>query len=237
MLLHGWGINNSIWDGLVDNLKGFDRIDKVCLYAVAEEVKAYDVESLAACLKGKIKNNTVIIAWSFGGLVATRIATLTDNINAIVFIDSTPCFVNKTDWHNVLEEKSIITLQNNLLSYPKKTIEYFAGLIAHGDSEARKTIKAIRSSVANEKHSQILSLWLRELLEQDQRKEFAAINVPTQYLLGENDALIGSEIINQLKQLRPNMECAVIKNSCHAPFVERPEETAILINGFISAQL
>ncbi|MFT5395101.1 MAG: pimeloyl-[acyl-carrier protein] methyl ester esterase [Gammaproteobacteria bacterium] len=237
ILLHGWGINKTIWDYFIDNLNGFDQVDAVCLYALAEEAKADGVEALASCLKEKVRNNTVIIAWSFGGLIATRLASLSSKVKCIVYIASTPCFVNKPDWNNVLDKKSISGLQSNLLRDPKKTIEYFAGLIAHGDKDAKKMITTIRANLANEKYSSTLSFWLNELLEQDQRKEFTALNIPTQHLLGEDDALINPEVINQLKQLRPKMEYAIIKNSCHALFVGQPQETINLIDGFISAQL
>lgn len=236
ILLHGWGVNKSIWDGFADKLNGFGQVDAVCLYALAEEANADGVEALASCLKEKIENNTVIIAWSFGGLVATRLASLTDKIKGIVYIASSPCFVNKPDWNNVLDKKSISTLQRNVLSDPKKTIEYFAGLIAHGDNKAKELIVTIRSSLANEIYSATLSSWLNELLEQDQREDFAALDVPMQYVLAEHDALISPEIINQLKQINPKTGCVIIKNSCHAPFLGNPRETIDLIDRFISAQ-
>ncbi|GJM04722.1 MAG: pimeloyl-[acyl-carrier protein] methyl ester esterase [marine bacterium B5-7] len=237
ILLHGWGINRTIWGGLSSRLNSFDSIDNICLYTIAEEVKASGVDALASYLKDRVKNNTVIVAWSFGGLVATRLASFSNKIKAIVYIASPPCFINTPDWNNVLDTKSISELQRNLLNNPKKTIEYFAGLVAHGDEDVKKTIKTIKPCLAEEKDRQVLSFWLKELLEQDQRKIFSALNIPIQHLLAEHDALISPEIINQLKQLRPQMECEVIKNSCHAPFVGRPQEIINSIDGFISARL
>lgn len=236
ILLHGWGFNKTIWDYFIDNLNGFDQVDAVCLYTLAEEAKAHGVEALASCLKEKIQIDTVIIAWSFGGLIATRLASLSGKIKGIVYIASTPCFVNKPDWNNVLDKKSISGLQSNLLRDPKKTIEYFAGLIAHGDKDAKKIITTIRSNFANEKYSGILFSWLNDLIEQDQRKEFAALSIPTQHVLAEGDGLISPGIIKQLKQLRPKMECRIIKNSCHASFISQPQETINILDGFISEQ-
>ncbi len=236
VLLHGWGINNSIWDGFVNELKSFDKVDAVCLYTLAKELKEDSVDALASCLKEKIEKNTVLIAWSFGGLVATRLASLSDNIKGIVFIASTTCFVNKPGWNNVLDKKSIKDLENNLLEEPKRTIEYFAGLIAHGDNDIKKTITAIRSNIVDEKYSSTLSFWLSELLGQDQRDEFAVLDVPTQYVLAECDALIRPKIINQLKQINSKTEYEILKNSCHAPFLSNLQVTSNLINRFISAQ-
>lgn len=237
VLLHGWGVNKSIWNGIVDRLRGFNHVEAVCLYAIAEDAKAGDVDALASYLKEKIKDNTVIIAWSFGGLVATRLASLCDNIKAIVYIASSPCFINKADWNNVLDKKSILDLQRDLLRDPEKTIEYFAGLIAHGDKNVKNLIATIRSSLADEIYSPTLSSWLNELLEQDQRKEFAALDMPIQYVFAEHDALISPDIIEQLKQAHPKIECVIINDSGHAPFIAKPQEIINLIDGFISAQL
>ncbi len=237
VLLHGWGVNKSIWNGFVDSLHDFDRIDAICLYALAEEAKANGVDALASCLKEKIKSKTVIIAWSFGGLVATRLASRCDNIKAIVYIASAPCFINKLDWNNVLDKKSISNLQRDLSRDPEKTIEYFAGLIALGDKNVKNLIATIRPSIANEKYSATLFSWLSELLEQDQREEFAALDVPIQYVLAEHDALISPGIIKQLKQIHPKTECVIINNSGHAPFLGKLQETTNIINGFLNAQL
>ncbi len=237
VLLHGWGVNKSIWNGFVDRLHSFDHVDVVCLYTVAKDAKAADVDALASRLKEMIKDNTVIIAWSFGGLVATRLAGQCDNIKAIVYIASSPCFINKTDWNNVLDKRSILDLQRNLLRDPEKTIEYFAGLIAHGEKNVKNLIATIKPSLANEVYSPTLSSWLNELLEQDQRKEFAVLDMPIQYVFAEHDALIRPDIIEQLKQANPKIECVIINDSGHAPFIAKPQETINLIDGFISAQL
>jgi|TARA_B110000046_G_scaffold71996_1_gene79881 pimeloyl-[acyl-carrier protein] methyl ester esterase len=237
ILLHGWGINKSIWNNVLSRLHVFNDIDAVCLYTIAEEAKASGVEVLAEYIKNKIEKDTVIIAWSFGGLVATRIATLTDRIKGIVYIASTPCFLNRPNWNNVLDKKSILSLQCNLLKNPKDTIEYFSGLIAQSDKDTKKMLRTIRPSVAHEKYSPILFAWLNELVQIDQRKEFEALRLPTQYLLAEQDVLISPDIAKQLKQLRPQMKCEIIKNSCHVPFVHQPHETFNIIDRFISAQI
>lgn len=237
ILLHGWGTNKSVWDSLIDRLKVFNHIDAICLYRIAEEVKANKVEDLAVHIKSKIENDTVIIAWSFGGLVATRIATLTNKIKGIVYIASSPCFINKSDWNNVLEKNSILNLQRNLLNDPKKTIDYFSKLIVQNKQDTKKLLAKIKLSVAHEKHSSILFTWLNELVEIDQRKEFSALRLPIQYLIAEQDVLISSNIAKQLKELQPQMICEIIKNGSHASFFDHPQEILNIIDRFISAQI
>ena len=234
LLLHGWGTSNMIWQDFADHLKGFNRVSMPCLYQAANEAKDSKLESIAGVISEKIKTDCVVVAWSLGGLVATRLVNLTDKIRAMVFIASPPCFINKEGWSNVIDETSIDDLQNKLSNNTIKTLEYFAGLIAHGDISIIETNKLTRSNLADEKNKNILSSWLIQMQETDQRNDFAAINLPIQIILGENDSFINPEIENQLKQLNPGIESEVIKNCGHAPFISKQKETIKIINEFIN---
>ena len=236
MLLHGWGVTNTVWDRFAEDLNPIYHIVTPCLYSVASKTKDYSFESMAMQLNETITHDCVVVAWSMGGLLAMRLAALTDKIKAIIFIASPPCFVNKEGWKNTIDSKTIIDLQRKLLSNPVAALEYFGGLIAHGEVSAKNTIRTIRKHIANEKNSAILSCWLMELLKHDQRNKFVALNIPTQTILGEHDVLVRSQIEKQIKQLKPDAQCAVMKNCGHAPFVSQPEEIVKLINEFISAQ-
>jgi len=236
MLLHGWGVTNTIWEDFAEDLNLFVDIGTPCLYSVASNTKDYSFESMSMQLNETITHDCVVIAWSMGGLLAMRLAELTDSIKAIIFIASPPCFVNKEGWKDTIDSKSIIDLQRKLLSNPAAALEYFAALIAHGEVSAKKTIRTIRKHIANEKNSAILSCWLKELLNHDQRNKFAALNIPTQVILGEHDALVCSQIQKQIEQLKPDTHCAVMNNCGHAPFINQSEEVVKLINEFISVR-
>ncbi|MCZ6804003.1 MAG: alpha/beta fold hydrolase [Proteobacteria bacterium] len=236
MMLHGWGVSNTVWHDFVGRLNYFDNVSTPCLYEVASKTKDNKFKSIARALSKSINSDCVVIAWSIGGLIATQLAGLTDKVKAIIFIASTPCFVNKEDWLNALDKKSINDLRIKLSINPMAALEYFAGLIAHGDVSSKKTINVIRHNFANEKYSAILSSWLMEMQQSDQRNEFASLRVPTQVLLGEHDALVCYRIENQIKQLDSYTRCTIIKDCGHAPFISRPEETNKLISGFVSAE-
>ena len=235
MLLHGWGVTNTVWEGLAEDLNSLYDIATPCLYSLARKTKDYSFQSMAMQLNETMTHDCVVIAWSMGGLLAMRLAELTDKIKAIIFIASPPCFVNKEGWKNTIDGKTIIDLQRKLSSNPVAALEYFMGLIAHGEVSAKNMIRTIRKHIANEKNSAILSCWLTELLNHDQRNKFAALNIPTQIILGEYDILVCSQIEKQIKQLKPDTQCAVMKNCGHAPFVSQPEEIVKLINEFNSA--
>ncbi len=236
VLLHGWGTSNNVWQGFADQLKDFNNVSKPCLYEIASNTEDNKLESIAVALSEKINSDDVVIAWSIGGLVATHMAKLTNKIKAVIFIASTPCFINKKDWLNVIDKKNIDDLQSRLSNNPMNALEYFAGLIAYGDASIKRTNKMVRNNLAGEKYKAILSFWLTQMQQTDLRKEFTKLSIPALVILGENDSLINSKIENQIKRLNSNIELEVMHNCGHAPFISRPEETIKIINEFINAK-
>jgi pimeloyl-[acyl-carrier protein] methyl ester esterase len=236
ILLHGWGVSNGVWQDFSDQLKGFNKVSTPSLYEIASNTEDNKLESIAAALSEKINADSIVVAWSIGGLIATHMAKLTNKIKAVIFIASTPCFINKKNWPNVIDRNNICNLQKKLLKNTENTLEYFAGLIAHGDIPIKNTNKFLRGNLANEKYKIMLSDWLTQMQETDQRKEFAELNIPALLILGENDSLINSKMESQIKQLNFNIEHKAVKDCGHAPFISKREETIKIINDFINAK-
>jgi pimeloyl-[acyl-carrier protein] methyl ester esterase len=237
ILLHGWGVSNTVWQNFADQLKGFDKVSMPCLYEVANETEDNKLESAATILSKKINSNSIIVAWSIGGQVATQLASITNKVKAIVYIASPPCFINKDGWLNVMSKKNIEELQNRLSADTVRTLKYFSGLVAHGDVSVKNTNKILRNNLADEKYKTILSLWLKQMIETDQTKQFVDLTVPIQIILAENDSLINSNVESQIKELNVNVRSVVINNCGHAPFISKTEETIKIIDEFINAEL
>jgi len=237
LLLHGWGVSKVIMEDFAGFLSGFDKVSSPCLYEVAEKTKDNNVNSIATSLAKDLNVDTIIVAWSLGGLIATPLARLSKKVKAIVYIASTPCFINKGCWCNVIDSKSIDDLQSNLSKDIVKTLEYFSGLIAHGDSSAKETNKLVRNRLAAEKYVEILSAWLLQMQEIDQRKELSQLEIPLLFVFGEYDSLINLKIENQIKQLNENINTKVINNCGHAPFLSKRKISSKIINEFLNERV
>ena len=237
LLLHGWGVRRSIWDEAGWSLGTSYKVLSPCLYETAREAQDIRFDSIADKLKDVIEPDTIVIAWSIGGLIAVSLQKLTNKVKAIIFIASTPCFVNKENWLNVIDEKNIYGLQSSLKEDTNKTLEYFSGLIAHGDASAKETNKIIRKHLAIEEDKKILSTWLDQMITTDIRKSFSEITCPMLAILGENDSLINANIAQDIKLLSQDIETQIIKDCGHAPFLSKHQQTSTLINEFINAKL
>lgn len=236
LLLHGWGTENTVWEEAQNSFSVFDSFLSPCLYDIVKKHKNSDLDSIASDLSGSIGPDTVVLAWSLGGLIATSLQNLSDKVKAIVFIASSPCFVNKEGWQNVIDISNIKDLQVRLECNTTKALQYFSGLVVHGDVKPKETNKILRQHLTNEENKGILIAWLHQMKSIDFRKNFAEINCPVLVISGENDSLFKAGIENDLKQLNQNIESRVIKDCGHAPFLGKQSETSMIINEFINAK-
>jgi pimeloyl-[acyl-carrier protein] methyl ester esterase len=237
VLLHGWGVTNNIWHDVFEGLSWSDNIIAPSLYEVVASINNSDLKAVATALNKKISSDCVLVGWSLGGLIATLIAEQTEKIKGLVYIASTPCFLNKKNWLNAIDEKDFNVLERRFSDNETKTLKYFAGLIANGDSASKSTANTVRQCLADKKNSATLSSWLEQMRETDQRKDFSRLNTPTLILLGEKDALINRRIENELRTLRSNLHVNVLKNCGHAPFISDPQQTVSIINTFVNAEV
>ena len=236
LFLHGWGLKHSIWNEVDLSLANIDKKMSPCLYDVARKSETSSLESIALQLSETIEPDTIIVAWSIGGLIAIPLQKFTNNIKAIVFVTSSPCFVNQKAWQNVIDKSNIESLQQSLQNDTEKTLEYFSGLIAHGDTRLKQTNKTIRKHMAAEENKTTLSSWLDQMLTTDLRENFSEINCPVLAVFGENDSLIKAGIEQDLKLLNQNIETQIIKDCGHAPYINNQQEFSKLINEFIDAK-
>jgi len=237
ILLHGWGVTNKVWQEFATKLNGFDNILTPCLYDISKKSKNQGFRSVTSALSKIIKKDSVIVAWSIGGLIALRLMPLTTKIKAIIFIASTPCFINKEKWPNVIHKNKLDELKNRFSENTKGTLNHFSGLVATGDAFSSKINKHIRQSLAKETQKEILSCWLREMEVDDQRNQFMKMKIPSNIILGQNDVLIKSKIKNQMEALNTNTHCVIVENCGHAPFISKPTETNNLVHQFLNERI
>lgn len=234
VLLHGWGVNNKVWQGFAKQFSGTNTVLSPCLYEVASQTSDNSFLSIAKNLNESLTQDCVVIAWSMGGLIATYLSSLNKNIKAIVFISTAPRFTNKEQWTNTIDSKELEALHNKLLLNPLKALDAFSGLIAHGDRQSKMTLKHLRNCMADESRVPILSSWLYQLKEIDLRDKFALLKLPTYVLLGKHDALIDSKISCELKKLNEYIEYRVLSDCGHAPFISKEKESKNIIDEFLS---
>lgn len=235
--LHGWGMTNHVWEDFSRKFNCFNKIFAPCLYDTSFRSKDVSFDSTAKTLSDAITKDSVLVAWSVGGLIALKVATFSSKIRAIVFIASSPCFTNQDNWPNVISQDDLEGLKEKLSSNYTGALKYFTGLIAYGDIHPSSTAKYIRQYMAREKNKQILNSWLMEIETIDFRKELASINIPCHFIYGQNDVLVKIKINKQIQKLNSDFCISIINNCGHAAFISQPEDTYNRISKFLNERI
>nr|WP_228517680.1 pimeloyl-ACP methyl ester esterase BioH [Aliidiomarina indica] len=240
VLLHGWGLNQSIWTPILDHLTAHYRVWTLDLPGFGESGwAATDADFSQACarvadrLQGEITEPYVLAGWSMGGLIATQIALQQpQRIHSLVTIASSPYFLQSENWPgikaSVLEE-----FQRQLSTDLHKTIERFLAVQALGSPQARAEIKTMRSLLASKPapHAEALKAGLEWLARVDLRQQLQHLQVPSIRLYGRRDSLVPAQVADHLQATLKNSadRSHIFTDSAHAPFMTEPDNFAAQI--------
>ncbi len=232
LLIHGWGINKAIWSQLEKSLAkdikvicadlpGYDHSDQI--------PDPYSLTNLATVLSTYLDQaeETIVLGWSFGGLVAIEMAKLySDKISRLILVASSPKFIQSADWQFAVEEQVFINFAKELKKDIKKTIKQFIAIQALGSKTAKEDIKSIYRLINQHGYANYntLNKGLDILLTADQRSVLLSLTMPVLMIAGDRDRLMRVEAISflskqKLNRQHNNLSVEIISGAGHAPFI------------------
>lgn len=244
VLLHGWGMNAAVWDGLpADLAAGFTqhRIELPghgespfpprlgpgpgCLWRWAD-----------ACLDAA-PDRAVWLGWSLGGLVALAAALRAPKrVSGLILMTATPRFVRATDWTPAMSEATLDEFHTGLLADPSGTLARFLALQVRGSEHAREVLRTLRHELARRPapDPSALALGLELLRDEDLRGPLPDIRCPALWIFGSNDTLVPPAVGVRVECLMSQAQVQVIAGAAHAPFLSHPRETTTAIHSFLA---
>ncbi|RJG51582.1 pimeloyl-ACP methyl ester esterase BioH [Motilimonas pumila] len=230
VLLHGWGLNNAVWQGLVPLLSPYFRLHMVDLpgFGDSEQLPQQDLQSIANVVAANISQLTddaVWLGWSMGGLVATKVASLyPESVRQLVLVASNPKFTESTEWHGIAPDM-LAQFIDALGQDFKKTIDRFLAIQAMGSHSAKQDIKQLRAWLRAKPLPQpeALSAGLDLLYNEDLRREVVNLTQPCIAMMGRLDSLVPIKVSHDLLALNNEINILEFKQSSHAPFVTEKE--------------
>ncbi len=233
ILLHGWGMNKTIWQPTIEQLP-----EQIAKRMIALDLPGYgdnnnyegdyQLDDLADWLYKQVENHTsvIIVGWSLGGLVGQKFAIkYPEKVAQLSIVGSTPKFMAEQDWHGIKPE--VLTMfAEQLLEDHKLTVERFLAIQAMGSKTAREDIKQLKKLVtsAPEPNLSALSKGLKILEVDDLREDWKQLACPTFALFGKLDSLVPFKAIQDIQNLNKNLEIQVLEKASHAPFISHPEQ-------------
>jgi len=229
VLIHGWGFDSRVWKTLIPHLE--DQWSVTCIdlpgYGAREKSAHADIDQIASDVESDIPNNSVLFAWSLGGLIATKLAHRRNDLKALVIVASSPCFLKKQDWQHGVEPADFDQLLSELGKDKIKTLQTFIGLVARGEEHPRKIINELNEYlVSNVPDQETLMSGLEILRKEDLRQDLVKQSCPVGIIFGENDILVKRSTGEAIQASRSDIHTIEISATGHAPFLSHPRETA-----------
>lgn len=235
VLLHGWGMNGTVWDALPADLTAGVTQHRIELPGHGDSPfgppcdggPAALIAWADACLEAA-PPKAVWLGWSLGGLVALAAALRApERIQALILMTATPRFIQATDWTPAMPESTLDQFHDGLLEDPAGTLSRFLALQVRGSDHARETLRELRRELAARPAPDpaALTLGLELLRDEDLRGPLPDLRPPSLWLFGSHDALVPARVAERIQILLPDAQTRVIQGAAHAPFLSHPGET------------
>lgn len=228
VLLHGWGVNQGVWQSMRQRLPGDISVltpDLPGFGSAAQFPQPYTLDTLCQQLAAQIPDGSAVCGWSLGGLIAMALAKrYPAKVSKLALVAASPCFLAQTGWPGMapsVMQQFARALSDNL----QQTIERFLAIQAMGSDSAKADTKALKQAIMAypPAQPQAVAAALQLLAQTDLRAEFSALSLPLAGLYGRLDSLVPVKLVEQLQQLQPQGCFTVLPHASHAPFISHPD--------------
>lgn len=242
VLLHGWGLNSSVWDAVLPRLN--QTFTTLCIDlpghgASAWPPKFHDIDSLAARVEEALDGDgeCSVLGWSLGAMTAVAMASKKPKwLRRLIVVAGTPKFLRSSDWPHAVEPQALAAMAQKLTTDFAGTVRDFLMWQVHGDEHAREALKTLRTKVhaGGEPNPEALSAGLDILATIDLRARLSVIETPTLVISGERDRLSHPDAGQAMAQALPDAQFRLFKRSAHAPFLSHPEAFCAEVEQFMA---
>ncbi len=237
VLLHGFGEDRTVWDGVADTLqKNYKLIIPDLPGSGGSTILKKDrvlMIDFAHCLKAildkeKIKKCTVI-GHSMGGYITLAFAEkYPTSLNAFGLFSSTA--IADSEEKKETRSKAISFIKENGSEAFLKTA------LPNQFADVKKSKKLIDNLLEKGKHfeTRALTQYYRAMIARPDRSNVLKRSaVPVLFILGESDNLIPLADAMKLTTLPQQCQVHVLKNSGHMGMLEEPKEAIKILNKFL----
>jgi pimeloyl-[acyl-carrier protein] methyl ester esterase len=244
VLLHGWGLNVRVWDGLVQELRGRFRLIAVDLPGhgkspwtpgrITPAEQAWLLHSRLA----PISNRYALMGWSLGGQIALDLAAaMPAQIEKLVLVATTPRFVAAPDWPYGMKLEVITKMATQLREDYRQTVRDFLDLQVRGSIDGTNVVEQMRHalSVHGEAKPDALEAGLNTLATSDLRPTLPHVRTPTLVIAGQNDRITAPGASRVLAVALPDARYVEMRRAAHAPFLSHRKEFTAVLNSFLRA--
>lgn len=238
LLIHGWGMNASVWLPLAKALEKAFRVTLIELpgHGTSPWNDSTGLESWAEQVLDSAPHKAIWLGWSLGGLVMQQAAIMQPKtLRGLAGIATSPCFVQQDDWPCGIASTVLESFAKELTADTRKTLRRFLALQVQGATDAKALLSQLRREFDSRPAPRLAALQagLDILLHSDLRTPLAELDLPMSWILGERDTLAPVSLAEHLPALQPEMQLQVIEGAAHAPFLSHPCRCVEILQEFV----
>ena len=246
VLLHGWGVDSSIWNGILPALETHFELTVVDLpgYGCDTDYNGeYSLDAVANEVLARAPEKAIWVGWSLGGTIALAAAiSHPERFLKLQLVSVTPQFLNSADWDRGVEPEPFESLARDFEVDYEKAIRKFLllQLFTKDRSKIKMTKTLVRelSQVLSQRSrptNKTLQSGLNLLSQTNLRPRLNELEVETQVIAGQNDQVVpmaASEF------LFDQLECGHSFhpfNAGHLPFLESQSKYIATLTTFTNS--
>ena len=260
VLLHGWGLNVRVWDGLAAALCDRFRIVAVDLPGhgrsawLPERSSLEDQAAQVAETVAEIAAEYSLLGWSLGGQIALRLAAGQPpsrarqaaavpesaglaTVERLALIATTTRFLASPDWPHGAPPERLAAQAAGLRTDYRRTVSDFLELQVRGSAGGTEALAQLRAALfahgSADPLLEALARGLELLRDNDLRPLLPRIRQPTLVIAGQYDRVILPAATRALADGLPNARYEEIRRAAHAPFLSHLPELGALISQFL----
>ena len=242
VLLHGWGMNLRVFDGIVAVLAAHYRVTAIDLpgHGASPWNAQLRSQSWLAGLAAVLPRAATLLGWSLGGQLALQLAAQpTLALRRLVLIGSSPRFVQTPDWPGGLPAATLQAFAAQLERDAPRTIADFLELQVRGSLDAAVVRTSLQQAL--QQHGAARPEALRaglELLQHNDLRELARrIDIPALLIAGQYDRVTPPQAAHELARLMPRAQLLQIPRAGHAPFLSHPTPVSAALLDFLRSAM
>jgi pimeloyl-[acyl-carrier protein] methyl ester esterase len=238
VLLHGWGMNLRVFDGLRAALGAQHRVIAMDLPGhgrspwTAGSSPQQQLDELAAMLP----RGATLVGWSLGGQLALQLASQPSlGVHRLVLIGTSPRFVRADDWPHGIAAATLHDFAARLERDADQTVADFLELQVRGSIDAAAVRATLQQSL--QQHGAAAPEALRAglaLLEHNDLRELARrIDIPALVIAGQYDCVTPPQGAQALVRLMSQARLLQIQRAGHAPLISHAAQLGAALLDFM----